>query len=45
MQIFNRLHQQGLTLVLVTHDMNVAKRAERIITLSDGLIVRDEVQA
>ncbi|RIK38704.1 MAG: macrolide ABC transporter ATP-binding protein [Chloroflexi bacterium] len=45
MQIFNRLHKQGLTLVLVTHDMNVAKRAERIITLSDGLIVRDEVQA
>jgi putative ABC transport system ATP-binding protein len=44
MQIFNRLHQQGLTLVLVTHDMNVAKRAERIITLSDGLIVRDEIQ-
>lgn len=45
MQIFNRLHQQGLTLVLVTHDVNVAKRAERIITLSDGLIVRDEVQS
>jgi predicted ABC-type transport system involved in lysophospholipase L1 biosynthesis ATPase subunit len=26
----------------VTHDMEVARRAERIITLSDGQIVRDE---
>ena len=31
-----------MTLVVVTHDMNVAKRAERIIMLSDGLIVKDE---
>lgn len=44
MQIFQDLHDQGLTLVIVTHDMNVAKRAERIIMLSDGLIVKDEYQ-
>jgi len=42
MQIFQRLHQQGLTLITVTHDMNVARRAERIITLRDGWIVKDE---
>jgi putative ABC transport system ATP-binding protein len=42
LQIFKHLHQQGMTLVVVTHDMNVAKRAERIIALSDGRIVKDE---
>jgi putative ABC transport system ATP-binding protein len=42
MEIFKRLHAQGMTLIVVTHDMNVAKRAERVIVLSDGLIVRDE---
>jgi ABC-type lipoprotein export system ATPase subunit len=42
MQIFKSLHQQGLTLITVTHDMAVARRAERIITLSDGRIVSDE---
>jgi putative ABC transport system ATP-binding protein len=42
MQIFKRLHAKGMTLVVVTHDMNVAKRAERVIVLSDGLIVKDE---
>ncbi|MCX6047042.1 MAG: ABC transporter ATP-binding protein [Chloroflexi bacterium] len=44
MQIFQKLHDQGLTLVIVTHDMNVAKQAERIIILSDGEIVKDEIQ-
>jgi putative ABC transport system ATP-binding protein len=39
--LFDDLHRQGLTLIVVTHDWNVAQRAERIITLSDGLIVED----
>lgn len=39
--LFDELHNQGQTLVVVTHDWNVAQRAERIITLSDGLIVED----
>jgi putative ABC transport system ATP-binding protein len=42
MQLFDSLHQQGLTLIVVTHDMKVARRAERIVTLSDGRIVSDE---
>ena len=37
------LHRnQGSTLVLVTHDSTLAERAERIITLHDGMIVSDE---
>lgn len=35
----------GQTLILVTHDENIALQAERIITVSDGRIVRDERQA
>jgi putative ABC transport system ATP-binding protein len=42
LHLFNQLHQNGLTLAVVTHDLTVARRAERIITLSDGWIVKDE---
>lgn len=34
-------HELGVTLVLVTHDLNVAEQADRIIELSDGKIARD----
>src|SRR5258708_7700983 len=36
--------REGTTLVLVTHDQTVASRADRIITLRDGLVVSDELQ-
>ncbi|MEZ4614529.1 MAG: ABC transporter ATP-binding protein [Caldilineaceae bacterium] len=42
LRLFDELHQQGMTLIVVTHDMDVAKRAGRIVTLSDGKIVKDE---
>lgn len=46
LRLFKELHQQGMTLIVVTHDMSVAKRADRIIMLSDGKIVKDQaVQA
>ena len=31
----------GITLILVTHDLNVAEQADRILTLEDGQIIRD----
>ncbi len=34
-------HELGITLVLVTHDLHVAERAERVIRLEDGKIVAD----
>lgn len=40
--LLDRLRAQGLTIVIVTHDPNVARRAERVITLSDGQIVTDK---
>ena len=36
--------QQGTTLVLVTHDQNLASHADRTITLQDGLIIKDEMK-
>jgi putative ABC transport system ATP-binding protein len=36
--------REGTTLVLVTHDMTLASRADRIVTLSDGRVVKDEIR-
>ena len=41
LQIFERLHQAGATILLVTHEMSVAARAQRIIHMTDGLIDAD----
>lgn len=42
LSLFDELHNQGLTVVVVTHDPNVAHRAQRIVTLSDGKVVTDK---
>ncbi len=43
MAIFKKLHQQGRTIILVTHDRAVAEHAQRIIVLEDGKIAEDAV--
>jgi putative ABC transport system ATP-binding protein len=40
--IFEELHRQGQTIVMITHDPLIAKRANRRITLLDGRVVTDE---
>jgi len=42
MAILKELHAQGHTIILVTHDAQVAANADRVIELSDGRVVRDE---
>ena len=42
LDIFCQLHKRGITLVLVTHDPEVADRARRVVYLRDGLVVSDE---
>lgn len=41
MQIFDDLHARGITIVLVTHEMEVAMHAQRIIQMRDGKIIND----
>jgi putative ABC transport system ATP-binding protein len=43
--IFKRLHKQGRTIIVVTHDSHVAEHADRIIVLRDGRIVADRAVA
>ena len=42
MRILRELNAKGHTIILVTHDMNVAKNATRIIEISDGNIIADQ---
>ena len=45
MELFVELHRQGMTVVLVTHDPNIAAYAERVVTFKDGVIVSDETKS
>ncbi len=40
--VFRKLNQEGITVVLVTHEMDIAEQTQRIIRLYDGKIVSDE---
>jgi len=42
MQILRQLHRDGHTIVMVTHDRNIARNAQRIVSIVDGRIVSDE---
>jgi putative ABC transport system ATP-binding protein len=45
MELFLALHAQGMTIVLVTHDPNIARYAQRVVTFKDGNVVSDEQRA
>ena len=39
--LFNQLHAQGRTLIIVTHDNSLAERTKRIVTIKDGKVLSD----
>ena len=41
MEIFQRLNEEGISIVLITHEMAIAEHAKRIVMLRDGEIVTD----
>src|ERR1700678_1103382 len=44
MALFDRLHSEGNTIVLVTHEHDIAEYAHRIIYIKDGVVAKDEVK-
>jgi putative ABC transport system ATP-binding protein len=45
MELFCDLHAQGMTIVVVTHDPNIAEYAQRVVRFQDGVIVSDTTRA
>ncbi|MBU1318741.1 MAG: ABC transporter ATP-binding protein [candidate division Zixibacteria bacterium] len=45
MNVFDSLHQQGHTIIMVTHEKHIAERAERAIHILDGKVEREERRA
>ncbi|MCC8058727.1 ABC transporter ATP-binding protein [Cloacibacillus sp.] len=43
MALFHRLNDEGMTIILVTHEYDVALYAKRILHFRDGLIIKDEI--
>ena len=43
MKIFDQLAQEGRTIIIVTHDPNIAAHARRLIRITDGMIIEDKI--
>jgi len=43
MALFQKLHEEGHTIVMITHEPDIAVHASRIIHVKDGLILKDEI--
>ena len=44
LQLIKKLNEEGNTIILVTHDNNIAAQAKRIIRISDGKVIEDSKQ-
>jgi len=42
MDVFDDLHREGQTIIVVTHEEDIAQRCKRVIVLKDGQVLRDE---
>jgi putative ABC transport system ATP-binding protein len=44
MDVFAQLHAQGQTVIVVTHETDIAERAHRVVTLRDGVVHSDQLR-
>lgn len=44
LEVFDQLHSQGMTIIMVTHDPKVSLRCERVVRLADGVVESDKRQ-
>jgi putative ABC transport system ATP-binding protein len=44
MEIFKALNKRGKTIIMITHEQDIAQHAERIIVFKDGYIIEDKAQ-
>lgn len=44
LSLFDELHREGRTVVMITHDQEVAEQAQRQVVVRDGRIIRDSIQ-
>ena len=42
MSLLQKLNEEGQTIILITHDINVAKRANRMVRIADGKLYEGE---
>ena len=45
LNIFQQLHTEGMTIIMVTHDPKIADHCQRVVTLEDGLVATDRATA
>ncbi|MCK9422353.1 MAG: ABC transporter ATP-binding protein [Bacteroidales bacterium] len=43
MELFRKLNSEGKTLVLITHDTEIAKKAKRVVNILDGKVIEDKL--
>ena len=44
MELFQKLNEEGVTIVMITHDVNIAKQAKRIVHIIDGVISEERAE-
>jgi putative ABC transport system ATP-binding protein len=44
LKLFTELYQQGVTIIIVTHDLSVAAHCQRLIRMQDGCIIQENLE-